>query len=156
MIRFMADRGEYRVVLRLAPALRAWALALIMVVVSLWSGFTGTGGGVAHFAHLGGLAVGFSYLKAWEWRKGSARREFQRKLNRTPSGGGVAAAVTGDGAALSRWEQIDIGSLHELNREEVELLLEKARTRCRRRLPVAPSGGGASYRVLHVLMPSTL
>lgn len=108
--------------------IQAWALALIMVVVSLWSGFSGAGGNVAHFAHLGGLAVGFSYLKIWEWRKGSARREFQRKLNASPTTNTVSAVVGGDGAALNRWEKIDISSLHELNREEVELLLEKART----------------------------
>lgn len=108
---------------------QAWALAMIMVVSSLWAGFSGAGGNVAHFAHLGGLAVGFGYLKWWDWKKGSARRDFMRKMNAaSPSSSrSVTAVVSGDGALLSRWEKIDTTSLHELNREEVESLLEKAR-----------------------------
>jgi membrane associated rhomboid family serine protease len=107
---------------------QAWVLAVFMVAVSLFSGFGGTGGNVAHFAHLGGLAVGFGYLRIWEWKKGSARREFQRKLNTIPgNGGGVTASFSGDGAMLSRWERIDVEGLHELNREEVVHLLQKAR-----------------------------
>lgn len=108
----------------------AWALAMIMVVVSLWSGFSGAGGNVAHFAHLGGLAVGYSYLKTWQWKAGAAKREFRRKLEapiHRPEGG-VSATFSGDGAMMSRWERIDTSRLHELNREEVEILLEKART----------------------------
>ncbi|UCC24942.1 MAG: rhomboid family intramembrane serine protease [Gemmatimonadales bacterium] len=108
--------------------IEAWALALIMVVVSLWSGLTGAGGNVAHFAHLGGLAVGYGYLRIWDWRLGAAKREFKRKLEaplHPPEG--VAATLNADGALMRRWETIDTASLHELNREEVELLLEKAR-----------------------------
>ena len=109
--------------------IEAWALALIMVLVSLWYGLTGSGGNVAHFAHLGGLAVGFAYLRIWEWRLGAARREFKRKLEApVHREKAVAASFAGEGAALSRWEAIDTSSLHELNREEVELLLDKART----------------------------
>ena len=40
----------------------------------------------------------------------------------------MAAAVNADGTLLARWEGIDTSQLHELNREEVESLLEKART----------------------------
>lgn len=109
---------------------QAWALALIMVVTSLWFGFSGGGGNVAHFAHLGGLAVGFGYLKLWEWKKGAAKREFQQKLEAAaPSRGGVTETLVGDKTVLRRWEAIDTSIMHELNREEVETLLEKARTR---------------------------
>jgi membrane associated rhomboid family serine protease len=109
----------------------AWLLAAIMVGASLWSGIAGSQSGVAHFAHLGGLAFGFTYLKARDWRRGSARREFQQKLNAATGGGqagGTGPAVLQDRTALKRWEAIPVDALHELNRDEVAVLLEKART----------------------------
>lgn len=106
----------------------AWLLATIMVGFSLWAGITGAGGNTAHFAHLGGLALGFGYLKWRDWRRGSAQRDFRRKLEARP-GAGPAAGVNplGDRSSLSRWEKIDTSALHEINREEVEVLLKKAR-----------------------------
>ncbi|MGD2070339.1 MAG: rhomboid family intramembrane serine protease [Gemmatimonadota bacterium] len=100
----------------------AWLLATILVGASLWSGLTGSRSGVAHFAHIGGLAFGYGFIKWREWRRGSARRDFQRKLSQSPSGG-----LTGDRSAMKRWEKIDVEGLHELNREEVRDLMEKAR-----------------------------
>ena len=107
--------------------IQAWALALIMVVASLWFGLSGGGGNVAHFAHLGGLAFGYGYIMGGEWKRGAAKRDFKKKLEMPVPAGGPAMAG-GDTAALRRWEAIDITSLHELNREEVESLLAKART----------------------------
>lgn len=104
---------------------RAWLLAAILVGGSLWAGLTGSQSGVAHFAHLGGLGFGFAYLKLRDWRKGSARREFQRKIE-GPQGG--KGGGLGDQSAVRRWEAIDIEGLHELNRGEVIHLLEKARS----------------------------
>lgn len=108
--------------------IQAWAMATIMVGVSLWYGFTGGGGNIAHLAHLGGLAVGFGYLKTWEWRLGAAKREFKRKLegplHREP---GVTPALNPDGASLNRWERVDPTGMHELNREEWERLMDKVR-----------------------------
>jgi membrane associated rhomboid family serine protease len=106
----------------------AWLLATIMVGASLWSGISGSQSGVAHFAHLGGLAFGFAYLKVRDWRRGSARREFQKKLEVGASGGGASApGVLQERSALRRWEGIPVDALHEINRDEVTLLLEKAR-----------------------------
>ena len=105
--------------------IQAWALALIMVIASLYFGLTG-GGNVAHFAHLGGLAFGYAYIKWWDWKKGAAKREFKRKLEVRPQGV-PAPTGAGDGATLRRWEAIDLSQLHELNREEVETVLAKAR-----------------------------
>jgi membrane associated rhomboid family serine protease len=51
------------------PVKARWLVAFLFVV-SLFSAFgspAGTGGGVAHFAHLGGLLAGFIYLKL-DWR----------------------------------------------------------------------------------------
>ena len=36
----------------------------IMGLIAFWSSISGTGGGVAHTAHLGGLVVGYLYLKS--------------------------------------------------------------------------------------------
>ncbi len=97
----------------------AWLLAAILIVITLWSGFTGAQSGVAHFAHLGGIVFGYAYLRVREWHQGAPRREFQKKVNEIPS------SQVSDRAALKRWQGIDLGSLHEINRDEVELLLKK-------------------------------
>ena len=105
--------------------IQAWLLATLLVGGSLWAGLSGSQSGIAHFAHLGGLGFGFAYLKLREWRKGSARREFQKKLESTPGG---KPRVLGDPGALRRWEAIDIEALHELNRSEVIHLMERVRS----------------------------
>ncbi|MEQ9400704.1 MAG: rhomboid family intramembrane serine protease [Longimicrobiales bacterium] len=53
------------------PVKAKWLVGFLFVV-SLMSALSdpGGGGGVAHFAHLGGLAAGFAYLKS-DWRPGS-------------------------------------------------------------------------------------
>lgn len=96
----------------------AWLLAALLVLGSLWSGISGASSGVAHFAHLGGLAFGFVYLKVRDWRRGAPRREFQRKVE-TPVVG------VSERSSLKRWKDIDVASLHRINREEVEVLLRK-------------------------------
>ena len=47
--------------------LSAKAWVLIFVGIELITGITGTADGVAHFAHLGGMLIGF--LLIWYWRK---------------------------------------------------------------------------------------
>ena len=100
----------------------AWLLATLLVFGSLSAGMNpGAGSNTAHFAHLGGLAFGFAYLKWWEWRKGVAKRAFQSKMkpDASPRGG------SGDRIAVARWKGISVESLHELNRGEVERLIAK-------------------------------
>jgi membrane associated rhomboid family serine protease len=99
----------------------AWLLVLGLVALNLSFGLGGVQQGVAHFAHLGGAAFGFGYLKWREWRRGAPRRDFQRKVQETSS------ATLSDRSALQRWEAIDTSALHELNRGEVDALLRKAR-----------------------------
>lgn len=102
----------------------AWLLAALLVGGSLWAGITGSRSGTAHFAHLGGLAFGFAWLKWRDWHRGAARRDFQRKMN-APLHPDSAGIIAGDKASLKRWETIDLSTLHELNREEVQVLLQK-------------------------------
>lgn len=91
------------------------------VVLSLVQGFGAVGSGVAHFAHLGGAAAAFAFIKWWDWRRGSAKRDFQRKMRTEAS----PAGFVGDRIAIARWRGISVEKLHELNREEVERLLGK-------------------------------
>lgn len=48
-------------------SLKAKWFVLIFAAIELLTGVTGTGGGIAHFAHLGGLVFGF--LMIWYWKK---------------------------------------------------------------------------------------
>lgn len=53
--------------------IKAWLMALILVGIGLYSGLTGAGGNVAHFAHLGGALAGFVLARHWK-RGGSFLR----------------------------------------------------------------------------------
>ena len=100
-----------------------WLAVVLFVGYSLYAGFGGMQGGIAHFAHLGGAGVGFAVLKLIEWRRGSAKRDFQRQLRpETPSSG-----VFADRVSEARWTGMSLDGLHELNREEVVRLLDKIR-----------------------------
>ncbi len=111
-----------RIYIWLIIPVEARVLVGVMTAVSLWSGFSGAGGNVAHFAHLGGFAAGYAYLR---WRK---RKYFQQwKPRPTPRAQKVKSALKGDDrAALKKWKAIVLEDLHELNRGEVVRILDKA------------------------------
>ncbi len=100
------------------PVQARW-LAAFLVAVSLYSGMSGSGSGVAHFAHLGGLAAGFLYLRLRD-------RPKKRRIVEAPNSFYSSQGVR-DQESRSRWESIPLEELHELNRGEVEMLLEKLR-----------------------------
>lgn len=100
----------------------AWLLVVGAMAIDLTKGIGSIDSGTAHFAHLGGAVFGFSFLRWLMWKTGASRREFQQKVQATPS------ATLPEKAALARWEAIDKAMLHELNRLEVETLLQKARS----------------------------
>ena len=87
-------------------------MVVFNAVISFWFGFGGAQGGVAHFAHLGGYGGAFLYLK-WLNR---ARGSFKRK---------VATASPAVTKALDGWKSIDVTRIHEINRVEVNRLLDK-------------------------------
>lgn len=62
------------------PVKAKW-LVIIMVVFSLLSAFNSSADGVAHFAHLGGFAAAWLYLK-FDYRTGSPLKRLKRLLNR--------------------------------------------------------------------------
>lgn len=100
------------------PVQARW-LVIFLLVTTLWSGITGSRSGTAHFAHLGGLVVGYAYLKWRDWRRGAAGREFRKRAEAIPSEG------IPEMAARRRWESIRVEELHELNRGEVQALLAR-------------------------------
>jgi rhomboid family protein len=97
----------------------AWLLITIFIVGTLYMSVRGSSSGVAHFAHLGGLAFAFGYVKWLDWHRGAGRRAFQQAMKPTPAAGS-------DRSSLSRWRGISLSGLHQLNREEVQRLLVKA------------------------------
>ncbi len=100
------------------PVQARW-LAAFVVAVSLYSGFSGSADGTAHFAHLGGLAVGAVYLRLRDRHRGKDLRDFKRRVNHTPSMEGS------ERDSRTRWASINLSSMHDLNRNEVEELLAR-------------------------------
>ncbi len=91
-------------------------LVIVTTVLALFSGLSGARDGIAHFAHLGGYAGAWLYLRRGQ-RAGLA---FKRKAT------GPARAATD---RLDRWQSIDLGTVHPANRSEVSRLMEQARAR---------------------------
>jgi len=48
----------------------AWLFVTLYGLLELYLGVTGSGQGVAHFAHLGGMAAGFVLLQYWARQRG--------------------------------------------------------------------------------------
>ena len=92
----------------------------IMTVLSLYFGFSGAGGGIAHFAHLGGFLGGYLYLKWMEQR--SPARRFKQKAEAP-----VRKGLGGDAADLKRWSRINREEMHPVNRDELDRVMEKIR-----------------------------
>jgi membrane associated rhomboid family serine protease len=90
----------------------ARVLVVVTTAITIWSGITGAQGGVAHFAHLGGYAGAGVYL--WWLQRTQGARRFKAKA--TPR---VADAL------LTKWKQVDTQSIHEVNRDEVNRILDK-------------------------------
>ena len=67
------------------------------------------------------LAFAFAFIRWREWKRGAGKRAFQNSLHpdATPTG------AVGDRMAAARWKGISLDGLHELNRDEVERLLQK-------------------------------
>jgi membrane associated rhomboid family serine protease len=87
-------------------------LVVVTTVFALWSGFGGVGGGIAHFAHLGGYLGAFLYL-AWLARK---RTAFRRE---------ATAAPPDSVRRVAGYQAIDLAKVHEVNREEINRILDK-------------------------------
>ena len=89
-------------------------LVVITTVLAIWSGMGGSAGGTADFAHLGGYAGAFLYLRLIGW--GSAAKRFKRQA--VGGGGRVVGAI-------GAWQKVDPASVNDLNRDEVNRILDK-------------------------------
>jgi membrane associated rhomboid family serine protease len=85
---------------------------IIMTVLSLWSGLRGSVTGVADFAHLGGFVGGFLYLK-WLERRAGTKKFRTRTVTLVPK------------ETLANYKRIDAARVHEVNRDEVNRILDK-------------------------------
>lgn len=93
----------------------AWLLVALNTGFSVLSGFGGLGGGVAHFAHLGGYLGAWLYLQVRE--RTSARARFSRRVS------GVPPAA--DRAVRRSFDQLRLDGVHALTRDEVNRILDK-------------------------------
>jgi hypothetical protein len=93
----------------------AWLLVAINTGLSVFSGFGGTGSGVAHFAHLGGYLGAWAYLTA-RARFSSARR-FQQRVRQAPP--------AADRAVRQSLDRLQLDGVHALTRAEVDRILDK-------------------------------
>ncbi len=91
-------------------------LVVITTVLALWSGIGGSRGGVADFAHLGGFAGAFLYLKWLERTRGD--RRFKR-----------AVQPRVEDRSLANWRKVNPQAVHEINREELNRILDKINAR---------------------------
>ena len=93
------------------PVEARW-LVIIYAALDLF-GANGYGrAGIANFAHLGGFAGALLYLLFLERRQG-AKRFKQAATPKVPE------------SALGNWKNVDRGSIHAVNREEVDRILDK-------------------------------
>lgn len=94
------------------PVEARW-LVVITTALAIWSGMGGSRGGTADFAHLGGYAGAWLYLRYIGW--GSAARRFRKKAV-------GAGRVVG---SIDVFRKVDPASVHEVNRSEVNRILDK-------------------------------
>jgi len=88
----------------------------LIVAYTLMSLFGVGGGGIAHFAHLGGFIGAWLYLKWVGGRPAAARAAWQKRL---------APRVPVGVNPVERWKKIDAAALHPVNREEYERVIAK-------------------------------
>jgi len=86
---------------------------IVMTVITLFGSFGIGSGNIAHLAHLGGFAGAFFYLRLLDSRSRKRRFEVKQKGPRVSR------------SDLDRWSKIRRDELHEVNREELDRIMEK-------------------------------
>ena len=85
---------------------------MVMAAMELWAGLGGSAGGLANFCHLGGFAGAWLYLTYLERRAGV--KKFRAA---------TVAPVAKEN--LVNYKRIDTKKIHEVNRDEVNRILDK-------------------------------
>ena len=92
----------------------ARVLVVVMTVLALFGGFGFGSGGIAHFAHLGGFLGAFLYLL---WLDRTAGAKQFRKV--------ATAPPPAKDAVLGNWRNVNRESVHAVNKDEVDRILDK-------------------------------
>jgi len=90
-------------------------LVVIMTVLSIFGGISGTGN-IAHFAHLGGFLGGYS------------RPQISRMAFAVAAAQGTVHATPVNRNTVERWRRINRTALHEVNRTEYDRIMSKIET----------------------------
>ncbi|MDZ4673690.1 MAG: rhomboid family intramembrane serine protease [Gemmatimonadota bacterium] len=98
------------------PVEARW-MVVALTAISLWSGLGGGGGGIAHFAHLGGFLGAWITLRVLEAR--SPTKQWQKKA------AVKSRVVEGASSAVERFRRIPRDNLHPVNRDELDRVLDK-------------------------------
>ena len=88
-------------------------MVVIMTALSMYGGFGGGGDSIAHYAHLGGFAGGYLYLKIMEHNARGSR--YLRQITPAPP----------SGSDIARWRGINRTGMHEINQAELDRILDK-------------------------------
>jgi hypothetical protein len=127
-----SDRMITLLILFVLPVhIMAKYLVMIMALLSLLMGVFGDNSGVAHFAHLGGMLVGFVYLKMdWRWRALGRKTGslFEYSSSSGNSGRGLAALKNWFRRRTEQRRQMEVvrRRQRELHlRERVDAILDK-------------------------------
>ena len=89
-----------------------------LAAIGMAGAIGGTSDGIAHHAHLGGFAGAWTYLRLMQ--RNSAAAKFKQKVDPTHKKG-----WTHDRDAVQRWTRIDRDTLHEVNREAFDAIMQK-------------------------------
>lgn len=92
-------------------------LILAMTALSLFGGFSPSSGGIAHFAHLGGFVGGYLFLLVM--RRSSSAAKFRKQATT------ITRKIETPAGSLDRWRRIKRDGLHEVNRDELDRILDK-------------------------------
>jgi membrane associated rhomboid family serine protease len=112
MLAFARFWPDARILFFFFLPLQARYAVMIMAAMQLYSGLSGTGGGIANFCHLGGFVGAWLYLVYLDRRAGVKKFRTQ-----------TVAPVANEN--LTNYKRIDTKRIHEVNRDEVNRILDK-------------------------------
>lgn len=92
---------------------QVWLMVIFMTIMSLFGAGGVGGGGIAHYAHLGGFLGGFLYIKSLK-RTAKLQHAISKKIEGVASMGNV-----------EKWKSISRDKLHEVNRNEYDRIMAK-------------------------------
>lgn len=111
MLAFARYWPDVQILLYFIPV-QARLAVFLMAAFELYSGISGAQTGIASFCHVGGFAGAWVYLSYLERRAGAKRF-------RTHTVSTVAKSE------LANWKRVDTAKIHEVNRDEVNRILDK-------------------------------